>query len=311
VILSAGLTPAWQQILVLDGLCVGEVNRTERAVWCASGKVLNAGIAAHHLGGPSLTLAIVGGPAMPQITAEFQSLGTPFRWVPTEAPTRICTTLIDRATRTVTELVENGRPLTAAELAEFQRAFADEASRAEVVILIGSLPAGIPDSLYRDLLQHASCPVVLDFRGPGLMSVLDLQPDVIKPNREELAKTLNRPLEDDRALLEAMRSLNERGARWVVVTQGSQPVWVSSLDELYCLHPATIDKVVNPIASGDALAAGIAWGLRAGRSVPESVRLGLAAAAQNVRQLLPCRLDPTRLDAEAASIPIQRIQSIA
>jgi len=309
VILSAGLTPAWQQILVLEGLRIGEVNRAKRAVWCASGKVLNAGIAAHHLGGPSLTLATVGGPAEPQIAAEFQALGVPFRWVRTEAPTRVCTTLIDRASRTITELVENGRPLTVAELDEFQRAFADEASRAEVVILIGSLPAGTPDTYYRDLLQRASCPVVLDFRGPGLMSVLDLQPTVIKPNREELAQTLNRPLDDDRELLAAMRALNERGARWVVVTQGSQPVWVSSLDTVYRLHPPAIDEVVNPIASGDALSAGIAWGLRAGRPVPDCVRLGLAAAAQNVRQLLPCRLNPATLEAEAAAITIEQIRA--
>ena len=46
MILSAGLTPAWQQILVFDGFRYGEVNRAAEAVWCASGKVFNAGIAA-------------------------------------------------------------------------------------------------------------------------------------------------------------------------------------------------------------------------------------------------------------------------
>ncbi len=69
-------------------LRIGEVNRAKQAVWCASGKVLNAGIAAHHLGGPSLTLAAVGGPALPQIADEFQALGVPFRWVRTEPPAR-------------------------------------------------------------------------------------------------------------------------------------------------------------------------------------------------------------------------------
>ena len=63
MILSAGLTPAWQQILVFDSFRYGEVNRAAQVVWCSSGKVFNAGIAAHLLGGPSLTLATVGGPA--------------------------------------------------------------------------------------------------------------------------------------------------------------------------------------------------------------------------------------------------------
>ena len=63
MILAAGLTPAWQQMLVFDGLRVGEVNRAREALWCASGKVLNVGIALHHLGGPSRTIALIGGPS--------------------------------------------------------------------------------------------------------------------------------------------------------------------------------------------------------------------------------------------------------
>src|SRR5262249_7617530 len=62
LILAAGLTPAWQQILQFDALAVGEVNRATDVQWCASGKVLNVGIALGHLGAESLTLAPLGGP---------------------------------------------------------------------------------------------------------------------------------------------------------------------------------------------------------------------------------------------------------
>ncbi len=49
MILAAGLSPAWQQIVVLDALSVGEVNRAREVHWCASGKVLNVGLALHCL----------------------------------------------------------------------------------------------------------------------------------------------------------------------------------------------------------------------------------------------------------------------
>ena len=39
MIVAAGLTPAWQQILRFDALRLGEVNRAVEAHWCASGKV--------------------------------------------------------------------------------------------------------------------------------------------------------------------------------------------------------------------------------------------------------------------------------
>ncbi len=223
MILTAGLTPAWQQILVFDSFLYGEVNRAAEVVWCASGKVFNAGIGVHHLGGPSLTLAPVGGPALSQIEAEFAALGVPYRWVRTRAATRICTTLLDRATGSITELVENGRPLTPEELDAFRQAYSEAAARADVVVLIGSLPQGTPDGFYRELILRTPCPAVLDFRGDGLLSVLDLKPYVVKPNREELAKTLGRPLAGDDDLVGAMRTLNDRGAQWVVITQALPP----------------------------------------------------------------------------------------
>ena len=308
MILSAGLTPAWQQILTFDSLRLGEVNRAARAVWCASGKVFNAGIAAHHLGGPSLTLAPVGGPAAGAIEAELSELGVPHRLIHTAAATRVCTTVIDESTGTMTELVENGRAMSAGELEEFRLAYAEYAAKADVVVLIGSLPSGAPESYYRELMELTPCPAVLDFRGQGLLSVLDRQPLLVKPNREELARTVGGPLKTDADLLDAMRSLNERGARYVLVTQGPGAVWLSGAGQAWRLSPPAIADVVNPIGSGDALAATIAWACRAGMPMLEAARLAVAAAGQNCRQLLPCRLDPSALPAEAARVTVEAIR---
>jgi tagatose 6-phosphate kinase len=309
VILSAGLTPAWQQILVFDSFRYGEVNRASEAYWCASGKVFNAGIAAHHLGGPSRTVAPVGGPPFDQIAHEFEGMGVPFRFLKTRAATRVCTTIIDRSTGAITELVENGRPLTAAELDLFPTIYAEEAAKAAAAIIIGSLPAGTPASFYRDLVERTPCPAVLDFRGEGLKSVLDLKPYVVKPNREELARTVGRSLESDDDLVAAMRSLNQGGAQWVVITQGAGPVWVSSSTELYRLTPPPVDRdeVVNPIASGDAMAAAIAWATRDGRGIVDAVKLGIAAAGENLRQVIPCRIDPEKANEQAQAVRAERL----
>jgi fructose-1-phosphate kinase PfkB-like protein len=245
---------------------------------------------------------------LPQIEAEFAALGVPYRWVKTRAATRICTTILDQATGTITELVENGRSLTSEELEAFRRAYAELAAGAALVVLIGSLPQDTPDTFYRELLQRTTCPTVLDFRGAGLLSVLDLEPYVVKPNREELAQSLGRPLDDDQALVAAMRTLNGRGAQWVVITQGPAAVWATSAREIYRFRPLAVPDAVNPIASGDAVAATIAWATRSGRPLPDAVRLGIAAAAQNVRQLLPCRLDPQTLEAAAASVSVERLE---
>ena len=305
MILTAGLTPAWQQVLVFDAFHPGEVNRAREARWCASGKVCNAGVASHLLGGRSLTLAAAGGYPLPEMDHDFEQLGVPRRWIRTEAATRVCTTVLDRATGTITELVENGRPLSARELDAFRRAYAEEAAKAEMVLVMGSLPSGVADSYYRDLLEQTPCPAVLDFRGPGLLSVLDLKPLVVKPNRQELASTVGHSLNSDAELVEAMQSLNRRGAEWVVITHGGDPVWVTSQREVFRVIPPPVDDVVNPIGCGDVLAAAIARATLDGRDMIAAVRLGVAAAAANLRNLLPGRFDPGRMEAEFELVRVE------
>jgi len=305
LILSAGLTPAWQQILVFDRVRWGEVNRAREVAWCGSGKVLNAGMAVHSLGGPSLTLAPLGGAPLVEIDREFAALGVPRRWIETRAATRICTTMLDRSTGQITELVENGRPLAEGELAAFRAAYAEEAARAQVVVLIGSLPSGAPPSLYRDLVACTRCPMVLDFRGGGLLSVLDLRPYVVKPNREELGQTFGRSLDDDADALAAMRQLNRCGAQWVVMTEGAKTVWVSSSERVYRLAPPQIAEVVNPIGCGDSLAAGIAWAMRRGDSLVDAVCFGIGAAGDNLGKLLPCRLERERAASLASGVSVE------
>jgi fructose-1-phosphate kinase PfkB-like protein len=104
-----------------------------------------------------------------------------------------------------------------------------------------------------------------------------------------------------------MRWLNARGARWVLVTQGSQPVWLSSAAKAYRFTPPPVEAVVNPIACGDCLAAGIAWATRERMDIVDAVKLGIAAAGENLRDLLPARLDRERVRMRAALVKVDEV----
>jgi tagatose 6-phosphate kinase len=306
VIVAAGLTPAWQQIMRFDRFRAGEVNRAKDVHWCASGKVLNVAMALAHLGGPCETIALVGGPPREHIAHEFSSLGIRARWVEAHWSTRVCTTILDLEARSATELVENAGPVTAEELDEFRTVYAQAVAGAELAILTGSLPRGAPRTFFRELLAHTRCRAVLDIRGQELLEALACHPFLVKPNREELAGSLGRPLETDAQLKGALRELNERGATWAVVTHGAEPVWASSQNTFYRFESPAVE-VVNPIGSGDCLAAGIGWGLARDMEPIEAIRLGIAAAAENVRQLLPSRLDPAHVLARKDSVFAEQI----
>ena len=289
MIVAAGLTPAWQQILVLDGLRVGEVNRAREAHSCSSGKVLNVGLALHHLGGPSVTVALVGGITGESIDRELAELGIARKMVRARRPTRSCTTILDQATGVTTELVENAGPVGSEEIAEFLRVYDEVAHGARMVVLSGSLPPGAPTDFYKELMARTRSRLVLDARGPELLAALSLGPLCVKPNREELGKTLGRELDSDAELKEAMRETVRLGAEWVVVSSGEGRLWAMSNGGLHAFRPACV-RSVNPIGCGDCLAAGIAWSLEHGSNMLDAIRFGMAAAAENAAALLPARL---------------------
>jgi len=241
------------------------------------------------------TLAVVGGATGEAIRREFAGLDVAARWIESKSPTRVCTTLLVATNGATTELVENARPIAEDELALFREAYREEASTTEVVVLTGSLPAGTPTTLYRELIAKTPGRVVLDAQGEPLLAALESRPFVVKPNREELGNTLGCSLETDDQLHAAMREICRRGAAWVVVSQGKERIWIASEREVLSAKPPHV-AVVNPIGCGDCLAAGIAFGLASGENMPDAVLTGMAAAADNVGQLLPARLDRDRME---------------
>ena len=307
MILAAGLTPALQRAYAFDRFRPGEVNRAVERAQCASGKVLNVGVALHLLGCESRVLSVVGSANRATIDREFAPLGMSCRWIETAAATRTCTTILDRQTGTTTELVENAGPLLASELAEFRAAFKEEAAKANFLVLTGSLPAGTPATFFGELLADVRCPVLLDIRGPALSLALEHRPLVVKPNREELAATVGRPLTRDEDLYDAMAELNDYGAEWVVVTAGKQAVSVRGGGRLYRLDPPRLDRIVNPIGCGDVLAAAIAAAIVRGNDPLEAVRFGIAVAAESALTLLPARFDGSRISMRLSTITMSPI----
>lgn len=305
MILSVGLTPAWQQVLVFDQFTLGEVNRAQQVLWNASGKVLNANRVAHLLGGPARALTIVGGASGQAIREDCARHGLAVRFVEADSPTRICTTIVERDRSVSTELVPNAAQVTQEERQAFLAAWPDEARTASMVLLIGSLPAGTPATFYHTLMQGTKAPVLLDARGPELLAALPARPFLVKPNRTELAQTVGRSLRTDAEVWDAMRELNERGAQWVVITDGAQPVRVSTQMGCYVLHPPPV-SVVNPIGCGDSLAAGTAWALDQGQEPIEAIRFGLAAAADKIGRLLPGVVDAARVHALVSQVRVER-----
>lgn len=289
-ILVAGLSPALQQILCFERVIPGEVNRALEAHWCASGKVLNVARACAALGAPTSVVTAVGGRTGQAIRDEFAALPLKARWINTVENTRTCTTILETSTGRTTELVENAGPMAVRILELFQTEFRKLTEDAALVVFTGSLPAGTPPQFVAELLASVRVPIILDIRGPELLACLPLQPLLVKPNREELAKTFPGTATTSISPAVAMENLAKSGAKAVAISLGASGLDLLVDGNCHRLQPARV-KTVNPIGCGDCLAAGIAVGTLAGENILNAVRLGMGAAAQNAATLLPARID--------------------
>ncbi len=305
MILAAGLTPAWQQVFLFDVLELGQVNRAAETHQFASGKVINVARALWNLGEECSTLSLLGGATGDRIEAEFSDDGIPARWIRTTSATRVCTTLLQNEGGETTELVENAAALTCEEVEDFRQAFIEEVATAKTVVLTGSLPQGVAKEFYVQLLDATSANTILDIRGPELLATLDKRPLCVKPNRQELEHTVGYDCSEEASVVKAMRQLCERGAQWVLVTDGSRPAWLVSSNEVFRLTPPPI-TVLNPIGAGDCLTGTLAWAIDRGEAMVAAARLAMAAASADATLLLPARFDACRLDALAEKVLVER-----
>ena len=304
-VVAAGLSPAWQTIMRFVALEPGEVNRASDVQRCASGKVLNVAVALGALGAISRAVTVMGGAAAGWTAAEFRGLGIELAAVETIADTRCCTTLLDDATGRTTELVENAPPITPSELDRFLAAYEGAVAGAAAVVLTGSLAAGTPSTIYRDLLERTSCPAIVDARGPELLAALPCRPLLVKPNREELARTVGRALEGEADLRRAMEELREQGAAWVLVTDGAKPALALGPVGCFRIVPPHLERVVNPIGCGDCLAAGFAEATSRDLDPIDAIRFGMGCAVFNCGTLLAGRLERPAVETLVSDVRVE------
>ncbi|MBD3672452.1 MAG: hexose kinase [Planctomycetaceae bacterium] len=307
MILSAGLSPAWQRVMLFDDLQHGEVNRAREVFEFASGKVLNTAIGLHHLGCDVTCLSPVGGTPSAAIRDEFEEMQIDSRWIETQSATRTCITLLNETAGQTTELVENAEPIRAEELSSWIAQFRLLSKEADLVVFSGSLPAGVPRTILAELMAEGDVPFVLDARNEELISALPNRPLVIKPNREELGQTVGRELTETSDVIAAAEELRTRGAQWVIVTDGPRPVIVVGPEVQCQVNVPAVERIINPIGCGDSLTAGLSAALSEGHTLVEAVKWGIACSQQNLGMLLPARLDRGLMLDDVASISVERL----
>jgi len=313
MILCIGPTPAAQRVMVFKELSLDNVNRAITTLDGAAGKGLNVAKVLKALGEEPVFVGLLGGDRGQELRQLLHAMSIIVDCETVEPRTRQCITVIDQKGDMVTELVEEGQPVPAAHyealLKILSRRLEDSPSPCRAVTMSGTItPGGPPDFYLRctELARRAGALTVVDAKGELLDRALTGKPDLVKPNRAELAATVGHPLPDERSLLGAMQTLHERGASQIVITAGSSPTL--AFDGRSCwrvLAPAI--QALNPIGSGDAFTAGITRSLVRGNDLGEACRWGCAAGTANALTLMAGEIAPNQVERLSKEVRLERV----
>jgi tagatose 6-phosphate kinase len=280
------LNPALDITYISERFTVGEANRVGRVHAQAGGKAVNVARLLHQAGHEVMITGFAGGLVGEEIVRQLDEVAVPHSFVRCAADSRRTVSAFSAADAAVTAYNENGAPITAAEWALFTDGFGKLLHEARLVVLSGSLPAGLPPDAYRTLAGLAAdsgCEVFVDAHAGPLLAALAAKPALVKPNEHELAEaaglTVPVPLPD---AVRAARRLLTDGAQAVVVTLGPRGLLgVLPGTSLLATPPP---QRGNTVGAGDAALAALAQGQLAGQPWPDRLRRAAAMSAAAVRQ---------------------------
>ena len=287
MILTLGTTIGVQRTMVFKNLTLDHVNRAQHVHNHASTKSLNAARVIRALGGEVMSLGFVGGDTGKFCRHDLEALGIHHDFVEVPSPTRICISLVDVAKRQTTELVEETAPVTADDVSALMQRFEHHLPQADVLVMAGTLAPGVPDELYARCVRLArsrGVKSIVDAKGEALKLAIAEKPTWIKPNKLEVEETVGRGISDEESLCDAVRELSAMGAEKVLVTRGPDRAIFHDGEKTLPIAIPRVDSV-NPIGSGDSVAAGIAFATAQNRTAMQCALLGLACGMSNATTL--------------------------
>lgn len=267
MILTVTLNPSIDISYPLEVLALDRVNRVEAVQKTAGGKGLNVTRVLAETGQAVVATGFIGGKLGDFVIHQLQEQGISNQFFKIKGETRNCIAVLHEGMQT--EILEAGPYIDMDEAEGFLNHMSIIAKQFDVLTFSGSLPKGLAAHYYQDLITMARAygsKVVLDCSGAPLKAVLagKDKPTVIKPNLEELEDLIGQPVTlDEERLISLLSQPLFEGIEWIIVSLGAQGAFAKHYNRFYRVTIPKIE-VVNPVGSGDATVAGIAWALAEG-----------------------------------------------
>jgi 1-phosphofructokinase family hexose kinase len=278
LILTLTINPAIDRSILVDRLVFEDRAYILSQNDGSGGRGIIASRVLHSFGVKTKAITTSGGKRGQQFEKLLGTAGFPLEVVRIGNEIRTNLTITDKQGLTA-KLNEVGPELTRQEAAAVKDAVIRQLPGAEWLMLCGSLPPGVPEDFYCDLIKAArkkGVKTLLDADGAPLHHGVEAAPSVVSPNQHEAERLLNRALITRAHFREAVTRIREMGAESVLLSLGARGVVARNENQMLEAVPPRID-VLSPIGAGDALSAAFLWAFSKNHDFPDAVRWGVAA----------------------------------
>ncbi|WP_030377384.1 MULTISPECIES: 1-phosphofructokinase [unclassified Streptomyces] len=300
MILTVTPNPSLDRTYEVPSLDRGEVVRAVGERVDPGGKGVNVSRAVTAAGRRTVAVLPLGGAPGALVADLLDAQGIEVAPVPVAGATRSNVALAE-ADGVLTKINAPGPELTPAEQEALLDTVRRHAAGADWIACCGSLPRGLAPSWYADLVARAHAAgvrIALDTSGPALLQALRERPDVVKPNAEELAEAVGRPLATVGDALKAAEELRGLGAGTVLASLGADGQLLVEADGAW-FGSARVAAVRSNVGAGDSSLAGfLLAGGRGAAALASAVAHG-AAAVQ-----LPGSVMPTPADLDPGAVTV-------
>jgi len=316
VIVTLTLNAALDRTLTVPNFQRGQRHRASGGLTLAGGKGINVARALKRLDVPVVATGLAGGLTGTRIVEELTGEAILNDFVRIADESRTSTAVVDPTASSYTEINEWGPHVEAEELDMLRDKLRYLASAADTVVFAGSLPRGVDDDFYAELireLNRRNVETVLDAEGESLRLGTASEPFLVSPNQREAESLVGQEFHEDHDFIQALEDIVELGARNVLITQetGCFALIREERDVKRLRAVAPRIEPVSTVGSGDVLLSGFLAARAAGKPIDDALRSAVGAGAAATLEVGAGRFDPREAGRLSGGVEVSELEPVA
>ena len=282
MILTVCPSPCIDVNIEVERLSVGKSNKIKNKTTYYTGKAINVAVGLARLNADVFITGFMYKENGNQFEHELHRDGVPYSFVWNEGRVRENYKIIDHRSM-LTEVDDVSPEVTAEKQAELVGLVGSLAKDCDGIVICGGLAKGMTAEFYREVLNAVPSGVIkiADTEGERLVQALKCGVNLVKPNLEELERTLNKTISSKEDMVEACRKILDMGTEYVLLSLGKRGAVIT--DGAKFFHCMSVNVAKNStVGAGDAMLAAASSALIRGGSMQEVLRCGVAAGTAAV-----------------------------